>query len=211
MVEVVQGSEDWQALRRRRLTASRMGDVMAGKTTKRYLDYQQQIAFELLGAEEEEESGPWFEHGKAMEPYARGAYQWKFGVDLTADVFFIHPDYDWMGCSPDGVRVDTFDHPVEIKCRAKLATYLQKLHDQKRMGKIEACYRPQVQAQMWVMGSPSIEFVNYYHDDDQQIRKLHVMTVARDEEYIAKMEERAIEFMIECYKLADQDHTRIAA
>ncbi len=211
MVEVEQGSDRWRELRRGRITASRMGDVIAGKKTKRYEEYRQQIALELLGYEEEEESAPWFEHGKAMEPYARGAYQWRYNVNLTPNVFFIHPKYDWLGASPDGVRVDTFDDPVEIKCRAKLSTYLAKVDAERRTGKIEAVYRPQVQAQMWVMGCLSIKFINYYHDAEQQIRKLHMTVVHRDDNYIAKLEERSLEFMLECYQLADKDPGGLAA
>lgn len=211
IVEVEQGSDQWAALRRGRITASRMGDVIARKTTKRYQNYLQQIAFELLGYEEEEESGPWYAHGKAMEPWARGAYEWKTGEQMNADVFCIHPKYDWLACSPDGLRVPDFDKAIEIKCREKLSTYIAKVDFERRTGKIEACYRPQVQAQMWVMGLPEIKFLDYYHDTQMQIRKLHVTTVARDDAYIDRMETRALEFMVEAYQLAEKDTTRLAA
>lgn len=211
VIEVVQGSDAWHALRRGRITASHMGDVMAGKHTKRYLDYRQAIAMELLGFEEDEESARWFEHGKAMEPYARGAYEWKYGCELTADVFCIHPKYDWLACSPDGLRKPDLDQPIEIKCREKLRTYQSKVADSIRLGRIDPTYRAQVQGQIWVMGVPSLEFVEYYHDQEQRVRKMHVTPVARDDAYIEKMEERCLEFMLECYQLAEKDPSRLAA
>lgn len=211
VVEVEQGSETWDGLRRGRLTASRMGDVMAKPTTKRYQDYQQQIVFELLGHDEPEESAQWFEHGRAMEPYARGAFQWKYGIELTADVFCIHADHDWLACSPDGLSLPDYDMAVEIKCRLKYRTYVDKVSRCERTGKIDATYRPQVQAQLWVMGLPSLRFVEYYHDAEQRVRKMHVTEVQRDDAYIDKMEERALQFMVECYRLADKDIRSIAA
>ena len=212
VVEVEQGSDEWLALRRRRLTASRMGDVMAKKTTKRYQDYQQQIVFELLGyEEEEEEAAPHFAHGRAMEPYARGAYEWKYNCKVTADVFCIHPEHDWMACSPDGLVLPDMEVPIEIKCREKYATYHDKVARALRLEKIDACYRPQVQAQMWVMGVPLLKFVEYYHDSEMEVRKMHVMDVKRDDDYINQMSNRAADFFLECCALADVDPVRPAA
>ena len=229
-IEVEQGSDKWAAARRGRITASRMGDVLAKKTTNRYQDYQSEIAQELMGIEVETDAGPWFDHGKAMEPYARGAYEWKYGIELTNNVMFIHPEYDWLSASPDGVRVGTLDHPVEIKCRAThecadrkgnlrscggcgdpLRTWRKVREYIERTGKPEATYRPQIQAQAWVIGAPSIEYINYYHDPEQRVRKLHVLTVPRDEAYISQMEDRCMEFMIECYELANKDKAMLEA
>lgn len=224
MVEVEQGSEAWLEQRRGRITASKMGCVMAKPHTLRYRDYQAQIARELMGLEEFEDSGPWFEHGKAMEPDARGAYEFQKGIELTNNVFFIHPEYDWLAASPDGVRIETFDDPVEFKCRAPhycthkdgtlkqcggcgdpMRNYRKAVSDIVRTGKIEAQYRPQVQMQIEVMGVDSVKYANYYHDEQRRKRKLYVHEVARDQAFIDRMLERAMEFMIECYQLAGKE------
>ena len=207
-----------------------MGDVMARKTSKRYRKYHQQIVFELLGDETPEESARWFEHGKEMEPYARGAYEWKYGVTLTPNVFCIHPDYDWLACSPDGLPIvkdaktggpkkDDDDNPViddtkepaEIKCRAALPTYLKMVDESIRLDRIDPTYKWQVQAQLWVMGVPQLDYIEYYHDNEQRIRKMHVTTVKRDDALISQMETRCLEFMLEAYKLAEIDTGRLAA
>jgi len=202
IVEVQQGTEDWLSLRRGRLTASHAGDWIAKPTTKRYQEYMKLITMELIGYEEEEEDAPWFHHGKAMEPFARGAYQWKTQQDVNHDLFLIHPEHDWLSASPDGVWVPGNDGMIEIKCRAKLETYLQKIAEQVRTGNIEASYRPQVQCQMLVSGLNQIDFVNYYHDDEQMVRKMHVFTVQRDQKLIDRIEECGLEFITECYQRA---------
>lgn len=211
LVEVKQNSEEWEELRRGRVTASCMRNVMAKKTTKAYQDYRQQIAMELLGFEDHQADAHWAEHGRQGEPFARGAYCWKLGCEVTPDVFCIHKDYDWLAASPDGLVLPDYERAIEIKCRRELRTWLKKVGDQERLGRIDPTYKAQVQAQIWIMGLPSIDYVEFWQDPEGVSSKMRVKTVARDEEYIAKMEERAIEFMIECYKLADQDHTRIAA
>ena len=203
LVRTTAGSDEWLALRRGRLTASHAGDWIAGKNTKRYQNFLMLKVMELLGYEEEEEDAPWFEHGKAMEPYARAAYEWKTGIDTDNNAFLIHSEHDWLGCSPDGLWLPNFSGAIEIKCRAKLQTYLSKVAEQRRTGKIESAYRPQVQCQLLVTGLDSIDFVNYYHDDEQRIRKLDIFTVERDEGLISRIEERAIEFMTECYSRAE--------
>lgn len=203
IVEVEQGTEEWLKLRRGRLTASHAGDWLAKPTTKRYQQYMEQIVLELLGYEEEEEEAPWFEHGKAMEPFARGAYEWKTDQELNNDIFLIHKEHDWLAASPDGVFVPDYDGLVEIKSRAKLETYHKVLATQKRTGNIESAYRPQVQCQMIVSGLSSVDFVNYYHDNEQRVRKMNIMPVAACEVTQARILEKGFEFILECYKRAD--------
>jgi putative phage-type endonuclease len=202
-VKVTPGTDEWHALRHGRLTASHAGDWIAKPTSKRYQDYLQLIVMELLGFQEQEADKPWFAHGKAMEPWARDAYQYKTDIEVSDELFLIHPEYDWLGASPDGIWLPDMDGMIEIKCRNAFLRYLRVLQEQDRTGKIEACYRPQLQCQMLVSGLDQIDFVNYYHDQQKMVRKMHVFTVQRDEVMIARIEEKAIEFMTEAYKRAE--------
>ena len=49
IIKVEQGSDEWLALRRSRITASRLADVMADPKTKRYQQYRREKVLELLG------------------------------------------------------------------------------------------------------------------------------------------------------------------
>lgn len=220
IIEVKQGSDKWLNLRRCRITASRLGDVMAAPSTQRYMDYQTQIAQELSGIEQPEKDSPWFAHGKEMEPRALGAYDWRFRDELKDkngkpatlihDVFLVHNEYDWLGCSPDGLYPD-YTEGVEVKCRALYKNYRQEVQMAEHFELIDGrkCvspeYRFQVQGAMWVTGLEQWKYANYYEGpnlDGEPQRKLHVVDIPRDEELIDKMELRALAFIRECYEIA---------
>lgn len=202
LIQVEQGSAEWKELRRGRITASRMGDVLAGKDTRRYIDYRLELVHGLLGLQIDEDRARWYEHGKAMEPLIRNAYAYKFDREVTADVFCIHKDYDWIGCSPDGLVLPDYDRAIEIKAREKMSTYEQIVGKQRRLGKIDSSYRPQVQAQMWVMGLPSIDYCEGWVNLEYQKTRLQVMTVPIDENLVKKMEIRSLQLMVEVWQLA---------
>lgn len=204
LIQVEQGSEKWKALRRGRITASRMADVLAGKDTRRYIDYRRQLALELLGHKEDEEQARWMRHGKEMEPHIRSAYEFKTGYAVTNDVFCISEKYDWLGCSPDGLVLPNHDRAIEIKSREKMSTYENVLAKQRRLGKIDSNYRPQVAAQAWIMGLPAIEYCEGWADLDRRKVRLHVKTVPIDEKLIELMEFRCLQLMLEVYHLASR-------
>lgn len=216
--QVEQGGDEWLELRRGRITCSRLGDVMAKPTSQRYQNYQTQIAQELCGIEQEEQDAPWFAHGKALEPRALAAFEWKYkehiGTEpLLHDVFLVHNEYDWLGCSPDGLYPD-FSEGVEVKCRALYKNYRKEVARAEKFELINPLkcvspeYRFQVQGGMWVTGLDRWKYVNYYEGPDldgNPQRKLHVVDIPRDENLINQMELRALVFMRECYEIAGKE------
>lgn len=204
LIQVEQGSAEWKELRRGRITASRMGDVLAGKDTRRYIDYRMQLALELLGHKEDEEQAKWMRHGKEMEPHIRSAYEFKTGYAVTNDVFCISGKYDWLGCSPDGLVLPDHDRAIEIKSREKMSTYETVLAKQRRLGKIDSNYRAQVAAQAWIMGLPAIDFCEGWADLDRQKVRLTVKTVPLDQKLVEMMEFRCLQLMVEVFQLASR-------
>jgi hypothetical protein len=188
---------------------------MSKPSTQRYQDYQTQIAQELSGIEQPEKDSPWFAHGKEMEPRALAAYDWQHkdemaGKPLVHDVFLVHNEYDWLGCSPDGLYHD-HSAGVEVKCRALYKNYRLAVQMAEHFELIDArkCvapeYRFQVQGAMWVTGFEEWKYANYYEGNDldgNPQRKLHVVDIPRDDELIDKMELRALAFIRECYEIA---------
>lgn len=205
LVEVEQGTDEWFALRLGRLTMSRAADIRAGKDTKRYRAYKTELARELLGYQEEPDDPPWFRHGREMEPYARGEYSYHANRDVTADLFAIHPEYDWVACSPDGIWTPGHDGAIEIKCRETPAKFHRVVENLIRNRRPEPNYHWQMQGQMWVLGLDEIHYVNYCHADRVEDRLSHVFTVRRDNAMIAELERRCLELMIEAYQLAQEE------
>ena len=213
IIKVEQGSDEWLALRRSRITASRLGDVMAGKDTKRYQKYRREIVLELLGNENVEESPEWARHGRENEPKAVAGYEWKYNVDVEHNVFLIHNEYDWLGASPDMLHTteaeDEYDDGGEIKCRALFKNYKAR-RTQARLYEgqtqaIPACDRHQVQGNMWLTGWSRWWYVDFYIGDDLEgglVQKIHRVAVKRDQKLIDAMEIRCLKFMKECYEMA---------
>lgn len=207
VISVPQGSDDWDALRRCRITVSRLGDVMADPKTKRYRKYRAQLACEMNGMEFKDEDKPWFAHGKEMEPRALAAYQWKFEQRIEHDLFFIHHKYDWLGGSPDFLTVD-HSEGGEIKCRKEWEQYrnvVRKSMERERKGMSAALpeHQHQIQGAMWLTGFRSWWYVNYY-ENRKGVRKIHRILVARDDKLIREMERRCKRFILEVRVLAGE-------
>lgn len=209
IVRVEQGSDEWLDLRRNRITCSRLADVMAKPTTKRYQQYQREKVKELLGYRHVEETPEWAQHGKEHEPRALGAYEWRYELDVEHNVFLISDRYDWLGGSPDLLHLPEYDEGGEIKCRALYKNYrkYRNLAEEHR-GTTRACPaqdRHQVQGHMMLTGFDRWGYVNYYIGSDLEggiTQKLHRVWVPRDDELIVQMAEAAKRFIEECYEEA---------
>jgi len=177
------------------LTGSRFGDVMAGKTTKRYLKYQREIVLELLGAPAFQDDAPWFKHGIDNEAEGLGAYAFQKGLSVTEAGFITHHTMPFVGCSPDGLIGDDIEPEaggVELKCRSSL-----KAHHKTIKAGIDSVYTPQVQGCLMVTGRDWWDFASYYVPEnrfDDSTTDLHIHRVWPDVSYITKLEIRLQEF-----------------
>lgn len=209
IVTVQQGTDEWLDLRRGRITASHLGDVLANPKTKRYQKYMRQIVLELLGEVNVEEAPEWARHGRENEPRALKGYEWKYDVDVEHDIFLIHKKYDFISCSPDGLVLPNYDEGLEIKCRALYKNYrAARAYAEANNGTPKCApaeYRPQIQGAMWLTGFRYWWYVNYYIGDDLDggiTQKIWRNKVARDQSLIDKMEQSCLDFMTECYDRA---------
>lgn len=209
IVTVEQGTDEWLDLRRGRITASHLGDVLANPKTKRYQNYMRQIVLELLGEVNVEEAPEWARHGRENEPRALRGYEWKYGVDVEHDIFLIHKKYDFISASPDGLHLPNYDEGLEVKCRALYKNY-RAARAEAELYKgtprsVPSQYRPQIQGAMWLTGFRYWWYVNYYIGDDLDggmTQKIHRVAVPRDQKLIDKMEGACLEFMTEAYDRA---------
>ena len=105
-----QGSPEWFAIRRGRLTASHataIGNCGKGLTT-----YVRDIIQNMI-KEPENYTNKDMERGNELEPIARQVYEFEYGVEVVEVGFITYGDY--AGCSPDGLIGD--DGGLELKAR----------------------------------------------------------------------------------------------
>jgi putative phage-type endonuclease len=193
MSEIIQGSDEWKALRIGKVTASRVSDVVArtktgyGASRANYM--AQLIAERLTNTVAEAYTNAAMQHGTETEPEARAAYEFYQGVAVKEVAFVPHPKIDQAGCSPDGLVGD--DGLVEIKC-PNTATHLETLLGQA----VPAKYEAQMQFQMACTGRQFCDFVSYDPRMPENMR-LFIKRLARDDKRIAELESEIASFLLE--------------
>lgn len=128
-----------------KVTASRMADVMAtiktGEAASRANYRAELVAQRLTGQLKAGFTNAAMQWGTDTEPFARAAYEIKYGTIVEEVGFIPHPTIMMSGASPDGL-VGT-GGMIEIKC-PNTATHIAFLLD----GKIPMKYQLQMAWQM---------------------------------------------------------------
>ena len=181
---IEQGTPEWHELRRGKVTASRVADILA-KTKTGLSASRQNYLIELALQRttktiEESYTNAAMEWGTNTEPQARVAYEVKTGNFVDQVPFIDHPTLKWFGCSPDGL-VDK-DGLLEIKC-PNSATHWEYFKAKEPPKK----YFIQMQAQMAVTGAKWCDFVSFDPRMPERSQLL-IVNVARDPEFILYME-----------------------
>lgn len=109
-----QRSEEWFNARKGKLTGSNIGAALGVNPYKTPEDLVRQMVRDYHGAESEFTGNIATEYGASHEPLATMEYFGKTGNFVEECGFFVHPEYDWLGASPDGLVGD--DGLIEIKC-----------------------------------------------------------------------------------------------
>jgi len=197
VLSMPQGSPEWLAARAGKVTASRISDVMAAKTTAAYRDYRAQIVAEILTGQPQESgfTNAAMQWGTEQEKFARAEYE--LACDWTVDEIGIvlHPTIERGAASPDGL-VST-NGLVEIKC-PKTATHLQTLIDKKQPRQ----YENQMLWQMACTGREWCDFVSYDPRLPEDLQ-LFVHRFDRDDKRIAEIEAAVTQFLSEVDEIID--------
>jgi putative phage-type endonuclease len=113
-------------------------------------DSRQKLWRQLTGREERFQGNAATQWGSDNEVLAICLYEIVTGeiVESAGDKqgFVIHPEHDWLGCTPDGYAGDIV---IEAKCPASMNLY----------GKVPDHYMPQVQGQMAITGKNKAHFM----------------------------------------------------
>jgi putative phage-type endonuclease len=191
--EIVQRSDEWYKIRLGKVTASRIADVMA-KTKSGYSasrkNYMSQLVCEILtGTKEEGFTSAAMQHGIDTEGLARQAYEIETFQAVVECGFYIAPDIEQSGASPDGLVGD--DGLIEIKC-PNTATHIDTL----LTGSIDSKYIYQMQWQMYCTGRKWCDFVSYDSRMPEHL-KLFIKRVERDEKQLSEIKAEVEKFLSE--------------
>lgn len=191
-----QGSEEWLAARLGIPTATGFENIVTatGKKSASYIKYMAELIEEsILGGGDTFKSG-FMERGNQLEPQARAAYEFLTGNDvIQVGGVYLNEDREVM-VSPDGL-IPSLKKGLEIKC-PKMSTHIRYLLE----GGVPAEYVIQVQANLWVTGYETWDFVSYCPEYQKQT--LYLFTAARDEKLMAAFDKEIPAFIktLKAYK-----------
>lgn len=195
-----QHSDAWLANRCGRITASRMGDLMAtlkrgGESAARRNYRMELIAARLTGRSPNHFVTPEMERGSEMECEAITNYEIARDELVEPVGFVLHPRFDFAGASPDGLVGRT--GMIQVKC-PKTETFLEWL----KVKQIPEDYRDQM---LWEMRccdpaegeTHSVRDWSHFFGYDDRFKEgpRHLLLLLeRDDARIALLEEAAEEF-----------------
>lgn len=191
-----QGSEEWLAARLGIPTATGFENIVTatGKKSASYIKYMAELIEEsILGGGDTFKSG-FMERGNQLEPQARAAYEFLTGNDvIQVGGVYLNEDREVM-VSPDGL-IPELKKGLEIKC-PKMSTHIRYLLE----GGVPAEYVIQVQANLWVTGYETWDFVSYCPEYQKQT--LYLFTAERDEKLMKAFDEHIPKFVktLKAYK-----------
>jgi putative phage-type endonuclease len=176
MSALVQGSEEWLEMRKKKIGASDAPIIMGvspWKTPKALWE-------EKLSIRNSDIPSIAMLRGVEMEDEARLVFEEMTGIYVFKRVMQ-HPVYDWMIASLDGIDIEE-KNIVEIKCPGK------KDHAVALEGRVPDKYYPQLQHQLYVCNLPKIYYFSYNGTGGV------VVEVMRNEEYQERLIKEELKF-----------------
>ena len=127
----------------------------------------------ILGLQDGSFKSKFMERGNQLEPLARSAYEFVTGNTVTQVGGVYLDDKKEVMVSPDGL-IPELKKGLEIKC-PKMSTHIRYLLE----GGVPSEYIIQVQANLWVTGYDTWDFVSYCPEYQKQ--PLYIFTAHRDQ------------------------------
>lgn len=188
-----QHSPEWWAARCSKVTASRIGDLMArtqkgwGAPRKHYL--AEKVAERITGKPRDRKKVASLDQRLEMEPDARAAYEFYSDNVVELAGFIEHPRIPNAGASPDGLIRPKGG--LEIKCLDDEG-HLELLTAQT----VDTGYVYQVQFNIACAEAEWWDFAAFNPNMPEEL-KLFVQHFERDDQMIAEIETNVIEFLAE--------------
>ena len=167
---VDQNSEQWDALRLGKFTASTFSDLFSAKTTATYQKAIIKVAFERVTGESEEHfTNKWMERGHEKEPFAVENYE-LFSFNTCEPAGFYEYD-EFTGASPDR-KIMGQNGGCEFKCPS-----FQVYNEYLETKRIPKSYFWQIHGQLLCTGWDFIDYMPYSSSKLKQI----LIRIERDE------------------------------
>lgn len=215
-----QRSESWFEQRAGKITASMMHAVMLERdrepfksgprkgqpkpAPKALTDYAYQLAAErLTGKPRRQIKAAALAWGVEIEPAAVAAYQAETGYIVTECGFFQHPEYAFIGASPDFLVNE--DGGGEVKSPESSEVHLETL-----LVGLPPEHIEQIQGGLWVTGRAWWDFVSYHPDFPADLR-LYVQRIERDGPYIARLESACLQLEADVQSILSTVNNKKAA
>ena len=171
-----QGSEEWLQARLGIPTATCFENIVTatGKKSSAQIKYMAELIEEsIIGLQDESFKSRFMERGNQLEPLARSAYEFITGNAVTQVGGVYLDENKEVMVSPDGL-IPELKKGLEIKC-PKMSTHIRYLLE----GGVPSEYIIQVQANLWVTGYDTWDFVSYCPEYQKQ--PLYIFTAHRDQ------------------------------
>lgn len=171
-----QGSEEWLQARLGIPTATGFENIVTatGKKSSAQIKYMAELIEEsIIGLQDESFKSRFMERGNQLEPLARSAYEFITGNAVTQVCGVYLDENKEVMVSPDGL-IPELKKGLEIKC-PKMSTHIRYLLE----GGVPSEYIIQVQANLWVTGYDTWDFVSYCPEYQKQ--PLYIFTAHRDQ------------------------------
>ena len=171
-----QGSEEWLKARLGIPTATGFENIVTatGKKSSGQIKYMAELIEEsILGLQDNTFRSNFMERGNQLEPLARSAYEFITGNDVIQVGGVYLDEHKEVMVSPDGL-IPELKKGLELKC-PKMSTHIRYLLE----GGVPAEYIVQVQANLWVTGYDTWDFVSYCPEYQKQT--IYLFTAKRDE------------------------------
>lgn len=187
-----QGSDEWHAQRKGRITGSRFKDARdrtaKGLPSAKCKLYAMDVARERCGGKVGDKyQNAAMRFGTEQEPLARQAYERATGA-LVFEVGFITDDDGYFGLSPDGLVDD--DGVLEIKTMVSSDTLFTAMVE----GDIGE-YIDQINGYLWMLDRKWVDLVLWAPDLAELGMAMKIIRIERNEDDIAALEKDLLSFL----------------